>query len=223
MNQLIQDAQASVYFRIYGVKAMSIESDNNDLIPLGQEEGKPSLVKVLALGYGAENSNCHKVPPFYLLLPGDGKVAECTGSTFSKDVRVWLVTKNSYTLRLDGSSGTFAELLTLEEPDEIQEGEKLLKDYKLDGGLKITKIDINESRICVNYKIWAEAKIKIFGNWVKLASFSHTGKECINYGACVTVFNADIFKADLCFYTNPNRVCVKINAVGIKITHCENV
>jgi len=223
MNQLIQDAQDSIYIRVYGVKAMNIESDKNDLSVLGQESGQPSLVKVVALGYGVDNSSCFKVPPFYLLLPGDGKPAECSEMSFPKEVKVWLATKNSHTLRLDGTSGTFAELLTVDEPDDIQEGEKLLKDYVLDGGLKIKKVDISDSRICVHYKIWAEAKVKVFGSWVKLASFSHSGKECIIYDACVTVFDAAIFKAELCFYTNPNRVCVKINAVGLKITHCEKV
>ncbi len=230
MEELIKQAQDSIYIRIYGTEVFNFQmTENTDLSDLGLKDGQPKLIKVIAIGYGLTTDSCITVNPFYFMVTGLGKPAECNGAKFPDNVKVWALRRDAVTARLDAVVGSVEELI--EEGLSESDLETLdVLDLKVKPSLTITIRERGNGNICVDYRASVEAYYKlsvIGGKWKKLASASIGGSECINDNACIKVIDSDYIEAKLCYQPGNNRICLEARVgykgISVKGTVCHNL
>jgi hypothetical protein len=228
MEDLIKQAQDSIYIRIYGTEVFDFPTrENTDLADLGHKEGQAKLIKVYAIGYGATTDSCIRVNPYYFMVTGVGKPAECNGSKLPDTIKLWVLRKDAITTRLDAVVGSVEELIEEELLDSDFETLGPI-DLKIKPSLSITVKERGNGNICVDYRASVEAFYRAFGSkWKKLASTSVGGSECIKDNACIKVIDSDYITAKLCYQPGNNRICLEAKVgykgVSVKGTVCHNL
>ena len=228
MDDLIKQAQDNLFIRIYGTEAWEFpKTENNEITSLGLSGDNLKLIRVVAIGFGITTDHCIKVNPYYLMVGGIGKPAECNGNKFPETVKVWILNKNAVTTRMDTYSGTVEELIENElfDDDEEQLGPV---DLKVKPSLRVTVRERGQNNICIEYSASVVAYYRVLGSkWQKLASASIGGSECLTDNACVNVFNEKYITGKICYYPNSNKVCLEVKVgykgASIKGTECFNL
>lgn len=219
MEELLKEANDGLFVRVYGIESMKLDAiEESTLTNLGHTEDKLKLIKVIALGYGITSDSCMKVDPFYFVVSGTGKPAECNGGAFPKEVKVWVMKKDTISVRLDPTTGTV---------------EKLLEDYgpidiKVKPSLSIKIKQRGDTKICLEYSYAIKAYYRVFGSgWNKFLSISDSGSECLGIDNCVEIIDNNFVTGKLCYYPNENKVCLKLKVgykgVRVKVTECVNI
>jgi len=226
MEELIKQVQDSIYIRIYGTEVFDFQQrENTDLSDLGHKDGQVKLIKVIAIGYGLTIDSCIRVNPYYFMVTGTGKPAECNGAKFPDNVKVWILRKDAVTARLDAVVGSVEDLIE-EEFSESEFDTLGPVDLKVKPSLTITVRERGNGNICVDYRASVEVFYKLSilgGKWKKLTSTSIGGSECINDNACIAVIeDNDYITAKLCYQPGSNRICLEAK-VGYKGANVKKV
>lgn len=221
MEELIKQAQDSLYIRIYGTEVFDFpKTDQTVLNDLGFTSGSAKIIRVFAIDYGITTDTCRQVRPYYLVVSGVGKPAECNGSALPEDIKFWVLKKDIISARLDSTIGTINDLTT---EDDLEAFGPV--DLKVEPRLFIKVTERGNGNICVEYEVSVKAYWRAFGSsWQKFASISEKGSECIQDNACVKVIDSDYINCKLCYHPNDNRICLEgrvgYKGASIKVQKC---
>ena len=209
MEDLMLEAEQTLFIRVYGKHSWSLEEDTTGLTGrLGHSDGRAHIIKVSAIGYNILGQNhCYEVTPFYLMVTGDGKIAsKCGGNDLPEGTKYWNINRNATSIRLDSSIGLIEELLEQSyDPDTSRRGPL---DIKGGGDFSATVIERGNGNICIRWRAGVWGKYRFLGSkWRNFLSTTISGENCIADNACITVADADILRVQLCYEPNNNRIC----------------
>jgi hypothetical protein len=154
--------------------------------------------------------DCIKLPsPFYTLLPDNGMPSDGCGDLGNPDeYLMWVLGKNDEFVSLLIETGTVEEI--------IKKGEAVRLNVDADFHIH----DVTVSGTTVSAKLRAYLHLRqpgpfgttIFDITVINGDYSFS----VNIDTCITVFSIAVASAQVCFHTNPNRVCGEVS-VGIDL------
>jgi hypothetical protein len=165
------------------------------------------MVKV----YGSQIlGKCIKLPiPLLTLLPDNGQPSNACGDLGNPDeYLMWVLGKGQEFVSLSIETGTVEEILKAGASPRVN----------IDADFHIH--DIVVSGTSVSAKLRAYLRLRqpgpfgstIFDITVINGDYPFT----VNINTCITVFSIGVASAQVCFHTNPNRVCGEVS-VGIDL------
>lgn len=193
--------------RVVGKKVTDVEVTSKRGSVLSTDAaGKLVLVKV----YGAKLfSDCIKLPvPIYTLLPDNGKPSDACGDLGNPDeYLMWVLGKDQKFVSLSIDTGSVEEI--------IKKG--LAPFVNIDADFHIH--DVTVSGTSVSAKLRAYLRLRQpgpFGDIFNITVVDGDYSFSVNINTCITVFSIGVASAQVCFHTNPNRVCGEVS-VGIDL------
>lgn len=194
--------------KIFGKKVTDVEINTSRAsVLLRGNISKLVLVKV----YGTKLfGDCIKLPiPFYTLLPDNGMPSDVCGDLGNPDeYLMWILGKNQEFISLSVNSGNVEEI--------IKSQLHVLVDVNADFHVH----DLNVSGTTVSGRLRAYLHLHQKLHWplpdIDITIVDGDFPFSINIDTCVTVATVSVVSAQVCFHTNPNRVCGEVS-VGIDL------
>jgi uncharacterized protein YuzE len=208
LTELLPSIDEKFQIKIYGKKVTDFEIDlKKESILSPNNKIKLVLVKI----YGTRLfGDCIILPkPFFTLLPDNGiKPDGCGDLGNPEEYLMWVLGKGKELLYINFDAGSAEDIIKREV--------SILVDVNAD--FRIHDIEISGTKVSAKLRAYLRLRQPgPFGSTLfDITVLNGDYPFSVDLNTCVTVFSVAVTNAEVCFRTDPNRVCGVVN-VGIDL------